>query len=204
MAKSTGDKNTPSALEQAGVEMRDFRKATMSLEELRNTSIVHLHSLLDQPFRVNAPFDLPAGTGSCSGDDPAVLCLRPGEWLLVSESTPARALLESLETLIDPEQTAALNASDGLAVFRLSGPGAPWLLGKLSCLDFIAGKNHGAHCARTKMGHMAVVVHYHQSHAGQFVFDLLFDRSFAKYLWSLLLESADHAEELTINHGDAA
>jgi heterotetrameric sarcosine oxidase gamma subunit len=204
MVKSTGGKNNPSALEQAGVESRAFRKASMSLEEIRNVSFVRVHSLLEQPFQASAPFDLPAGTGTCSGEDPAVLCLRPAEWLLVSETIPAKALLESLESLIDSEQTAALDASDGLAAFRLSGPGAPWLLGKLSCLDFLAGRHHGPHCARTKMGHAAVVVHYHQARAGQYVFDLVFDRSIAKYLWLLLLESADHAEELTINYGDAA
>jgi sarcosine oxidase gamma subunit len=53
------------------------------------------------------------------------------------------------------------------------------------------------------MGHVAVVVHYHQAFTGPFVFDLVVDRSIAKYLWLLLLESADHAEELTNNYGDA-
>lgn len=204
MAKSTGGKIIPSALEQAGVKDHSFRKATMNLEEIRNTAIVRVHSLLDQPLRESAPFALPAGTGTCNGENPAVLCLRPGEWLLVSDATPAKELLESVETRVDSEQTAVLDASDGLAVFRLSGPAAPWLLGKLSCLDFLAGKHHGPHCARTKIGHVAVVVHYHQACAGQYVFDLVFDRSIAKYLWLLLLESADHAEELANNHGDAA
>jgi len=203
MAKAAGGKTNPSALEQAGVNTRAFRKATISLEEIRTTSMVRVHSLQDQPFPGTAPFELPAGTGACSGDDPAVLCLRPREWLLVSAATPANALLESVKSRVEPEQTAVLDASDGLAVFRLSGVGAPWLLAKLSCLDFLAGQHHGPHCARTKMGHVAVVVHYHQDHTGQFVFDLVFDRSFAKYLWLLLLESVDHAEELSNNYGDA-
>jgi len=204
MIKSGSGKNNPSALEQAGMESRVFRKTTMSLEEIRNVSIVRVHSLQERAFQGSAPFDLPALTGTCSGADPAALCLRPGEWLLVSETAPAMTLQESMQSRVDPEQTAVLDASDGLAVFRLSGPGAPWLLGKLSCLDFLAGKHHGAHCARTKMGHAAVLVHYHQLQDGNPVFDLLFDRSIAKYLWLLLLESADHAEELSTDYGDAA
>jgi len=203
MVKPTGGQNIPSALEQAGVKTRVFRNATISLEEIRNRSMVRIHSLQEQPFPENAPFTLPAGTGTCSGENPAALCLRPGEWLLVSASTPANALLETVKSRVDPEQTAVLDASDGFAVFRLSGPGAPWLLAKLSCLDFFADIRQGPHCARTKLGHVAVVVHYHQALAGPFVFDLVVDRSFAKYLWLLLLESADHAEELTNNYGDA-
>jgi heterotetrameric sarcosine oxidase gamma subunit len=172
------------------------------MEEVRSASMVRLHSLHELPFPGPVPISLPTETGACSGDDPAALCLRPGEWLLISETIPAQALLQQFGKLIDSEQTSALDSSDGLAVFRLSGPAAPWLLSKLSCLDFLAGKNHGQHCAQTKMGHVAVIVHYHQLHGDEFVFDLIFDRSIAKYLWLLLITSADHADELTICHGD--
>ena len=63
--------------------------------------------------------------------------------------------------------------SDGLAVFRLSGGGAPWLLGKLSGLDYQAGIKTGRHCARTRMGHISVLVHYRQVDDGTFGFDLV-------------------------------
>ncbi len=202
MVKSTSRKNSPTALEQAGVTSSAFRTPTLSMEEVRSASMVRLHSLHERPFPGPVPISLPTETGACSGDDPAALCLRPGEWLLISETIPAQALLQQFGKLIDPEQTSTLDSSDGLAVFRLSGPAAPWLLSKLSCLDFLAGKNHGPHCARTKMGHVAVIVHYHQLHGDEFVFDLIFDRSIARYLWLLLIASADHADELTISHGD--
>jgi len=207
MANTAGGKNSPTALQQAGIETRTFEAVTLRIEEVNGAAFVRLHSLQEQPLSGDSPLTLPVDTGTCSGDDPAALCLRPGEWLLLSESTPARSLVQSFKPHTDPEKTAVLDGSDGLAMFRLSGPGSPWLLSKLSCLDFLNGQNHGAHCARTKMGHVAVIVHYHQpllpQYSGKFVFDLIFDRSIAKYLWSLLTESASHADELTKKHGAA-
>lgn len=193
------------ALEQSGVEVRSVKTSTLTLEEVGYVSIVRLHSLLQQPFQGSIPFELPGETGFSTGDDPAILCLRPGEWLLLSETIPARILMQQLSDPIDPEQTAVLDSSDGLALIRLTGEGAPWLLSKLSSLDFLSGKNQGRHCTRTKMGHVAVIVHCHQAGNqnmdNQMVFDLLIDRSYAKYLWQLLMESADHADELAINYG---
>lgn len=205
MANTAGGKNSPTALQQAGIETRTFEAVTLRIEEVNGVSLVRLHSVQEQPLSGSPVPALPGVTGTCSGDDPVALCLRPGEWLLLSESTPARSLVQSFEPLTDPERTAVLDGSDGLAMFRLSGPGSPWLLSKLSCLDFLNDRNHGTHCARTKMGHVAVIVHYHQPHlpqyGGKFVFDLIVDRSIAKYLWSLLTESAGHADELTKQHG---
>jgi heterotetrameric sarcosine oxidase gamma subunit len=207
MAEPAGGKNKPTALQQAGIEARTFETVTLRIEEVNDVSFVRLHSLQERPLTGNPVLTLPEVTGTCSGDDPVALCLRPGEWLLLSETAPARSLVQSFEPLTDPETTAVLDGSDGLAMFRLSGPGSPWLLSKLSCLDFPGGQEHGAHCARTKMGHVAVIVHYHQPHVPQhgekFVFDLIFDRSIAQYLWLLLTESAGHADELTKKHGAA-
>jgi len=61
-----------------------------------------------------------------------------------------------------------------------------------------AGLSQGQHCACTRVAHAAVVVHYHQPGGGDspFLFDLLFDRSLARYLWELLIASAAHADDL--------
>jgi sarcosine oxidase gamma subunit len=126
---------------------------------------------------------------------------------LFSEQSDPESLLDRLRPAIDPAQTSLLNNSDGLATFRLSGQGAPWLLSKLSGLDYLAGSSGDVaerqHCARTRMAHAAVVVHYHQpgNEDSPFVFDLLFDRSLAKYLWDLLTESTAHADDLTTTFG---
>ena len=190
----------PSALRQAGVEVTDFGSKTTKLTELTGLAMVRLHRQAvpaDNPGR----FALPENTGQIRGKDPAILCLRPDEWMLISQTMPAADLVREVSDGLGNDNTAITDNSDGLAAFRLSGSGGPWLLSKLSGLDFIAGADSGEHCASTKMGHMAVVIHFHRDEEGSFVFDLLFDRSLARYLWELLLASAPHADDLAGAYG---
>lgn len=192
-------KTIPSALQQAGVQDLKFTGNTMTLTEMTGMAIVRAHS-----FPQSVPAELPITTGQVAGGDPCTLCVRPNEWLFVSDSCDAKKLLKQVEGKFDLQNTAVYKQSDGLAVFRLQGSGAPWLLSKLSGLDFLSGTSAGPHCARTRMGHVAVVIHYHQAEIDEFVFDLIFDRSIAKYLWDLLIASSPHADDLTHAFGTAA
>jgi heterotetrameric sarcosine oxidase gamma subunit len=195
---------TPSVLHQAGEDTVEFNSATISIFELAGVSAVRVHSMDQLQATGGGLPALPAETGQTAGDNPAVLCLRPREWLFLSETFGPDELLGRVKEGIEPRHTTILDASDGLGLLRLTGDGAPWLLAKISCLDFLAGTAAGAHCARTRMGHVPVIVHYHPDAAGDFVFDLVFDRSVACYLWNLLRESAPHADDLFHAHGVAA
>ena len=194
----------PSALQQAGVDCLEYSNDSLEMKEISGASIVRLHSLQDAQQLNSGQLELPEKTGQCSGRNPTALCLRPREWLLISNVTEPVELLAYAKNNLGAERTAIYDNSDGLAIFRLSGSGAPWLLSKLSGLDYLAGTTAGEHCTRTKMGKIAVVVHYHQAGDDQFVFDLVFDRSVAKYLWDLLSESAPHADDLALAFGNAA
>ena len=188
----------PSALRQSGLAEHDFSSETVRLRELPGRSFARFRL---GPDPGEAPPGFPAATGQCMGADPAVLCLRPGEWLWTSGTDSPRKLLERAAAAVDPERGAVYDASDGLAVFRLSGVGAAWLLSKLSGLDFLAGAGGDEHCARTRMGRIAVVVHHHLSGEGSSQFDLVVDRSYARYLWELLKASAPHADDLARSFG---
>ena len=201
----------PSPLQQAGMKGAPFHSDTLELKEVTGVTILRLHSLapaeeLAAELEIHG-VELPLQPNQSIGSDPAALCLRPNEWLLFSEKSDPESLLNRLRSAIDPARTSLLNNSDGLTTFRLSGQGAPWLLSKLSGLDYLAGSSGDAaerqHCARTRMAHAAVVVHYHQPGGSEspFVFELLFDRSLAKYLWELLTESAVHADDLATTFG---
>lgn len=210
MSNNGIDNGSPTPLQQAGVNDGPFSSSTLELREVANLTILRLHSLEDTgqlgASLTGIGINLPRQTGQSSGQDPVALCLRPNDYLLCSEQLDPPLLIAQLRPLIDPALTSLFNSSDGLATFKLSGPGAPWLLSKLSGLDFVAGPLEGQHCARTRMGHIAVVVHYHQtgSKDSPFVYDLLFDRSLAKYLWDLLLASANHADDLAKAYGNTA
>jgi len=187
-----------SVLQQAGIESREFSSNTLLVRELAGTTIVRVRSLS------SAIIGLSAKPGQCIGGDPATLCIRPGEWLVFSETATPTELIHGIKSMQELEDAATYDNSDGLAVFRLSGEGAPWLLSKLSGLDYLAGRSSDQHCARTKMGHIAAIVHYHEVNQEQFVFDLILERSFARYLWELLRESAPHADDLARAYGSAA
>jgi heterotetrameric sarcosine oxidase gamma subunit len=197
----------PSPLQQAGVTAEFADRPSLALSEVPDMTVLRLHSLEDAASLASGlqevGMELPADTNAASGDDPAALCLRPGEWLLLSQSATPAELFERLRPRIDSALTALLDVSDGLGIFRLSGAAAPWVLAKLSGLDFVAGVSGGQHAARTRMADIAVVVHFNPAPGGAPRFDLVFDRSVARYFWDLLNDAAPHAEELLIEHGVA-
>lgn len=197
--------NPASALQQTGHSKTRFSSESIRVEERDEAAVLKVHSL--RPVEeLSAALqqlgcDLPTHTGGAAGTDPALLCLRPGEWLLVSDTQSADSLLEALGSALGSPETALLDLSDGFAMFRLTGSGAGWLLSKLGGLDFQGSPDAGQYAACTRMDHFAVVVHYHRPRGSGFVFDLLIERSLAPHLWSLLRESAPHADELSREFG---
>jgi heterotetrameric sarcosine oxidase gamma subunit len=186
----------PSPLQQAGVAQRDVAAGQVRIREITGLKLLRLRF-----FPASSSADLPTGdltneTGQCGGTDPAFLCLGPNEWLAVTGSMEPQWLSQLLRPATGANQAVAYDLTDGLVVLRLTGAAAPWLLGKLSCLDFLAGAEHEQHCARTRLGDVAVIVHYHRPPRDDWAFDLIADRSIAAYLWSLLQASAPHANEL--------
>ncbi|MGH8035231.1 MAG: hypothetical protein ACREO9_08405, partial [Lysobacterales bacterium] len=136
--------------------------------------------------------------------DPAVLCLAPGEWLVCSERMEFSQLSRPLKAALDTRLTTVLDFSAGLTVLRLEGSGVPWLLNKLCPLDVQGGMNRGSHCARTRLQQAGVVLHCRESSgpASTRVFDLIVDRSLARYTRDLLIASIPHAEELNRSFGN--
>jgi heterotetrameric sarcosine oxidase gamma subunit len=186
----------PSPLQQAGVEHRDIRIGQVRLRELTGRSLARLR-LLENPATADPPLaELPARTGGCGGSDPAYLCLGPREWLVVSSELQPTELLQALQSAMGSGLAAAYDLTQGLAVLRLTGAASPWLLAKLSCLDFVGGAHDGEHCARTRVGDVAVTIHYHRTAAEGWAFDVIADRSIAAHLWALLRACAPHANEL--------
>jgi heterotetrameric sarcosine oxidase gamma subunit len=202
----TKEISRPTPLKQAGVNEGRLRSHTLQLEEIQPASMFRLRCIKGDTSLAAALSEngitLPLKTGQAAGKDPACLCLRPREWLIFDECSTADELGRQLRTGI--EETGALlhDMSDAFAVFRLTGSGAPWLLSKLSCLDFVAGSTCGQHCARTQLAQISVLIHHHACAVHGFCFDLILDRSIAKYLWTLLIESVPHADELAQQWGD--
>jgi len=212
MAESTTLISKSTALQQAGLASGSHETPGICLLELHGMALLRLQSLAVaeqlQSVLEKSGIELPTVTSRNLVRDPLIVRLRPGEWLLCSEHSPAAVLVAELSQALESGGLASVSTlvdnSDGLAVFRLSGTAAPWLLAKISCLDFVAAAASGQYAARTRMGRVAVVVSYHQlvGTDSEFVYDLIFDRSIAAYLWELLLSSAPHAQELAAEFGE--
>lgn len=191
--------DNPAAPEQLGIRARASRFDGLDLCGIENPALARLRSLEDPGEPPLAALGLPRQTGRCGGHDPVALCLAPGEWLLVGaqpESAP-ESLAERLQGQLASGLTAVYDQADGLAGIRVSGPAAPWLLTKLSCIDYAAAG--AGWCARTRMGDASVTVYCPPvDGSGQIAprFDLYVERSVADALWTLLEASAPHATEL--------
>ncbi len=198
----------PTVLQQSGLDQACWQSAQLEMRELTNTSLLRLHSLQPEPVLQKAlrthEVELPLKVGQCTGRDPVVLCLRPSEWLLFSEFLDVARLADKVLAMLDARSSALLDLSASQVVFRLSGAAAPWLLQKLTGLDLFAPDPNTAYCARTRLQHVAACLHYHLpcGHHTEFVHDLIIDRSLARYTWDLLLASAPHAQELSLEFGE--
>lgn len=208
MANDKRGKPATSVLQQAGVDTAGIHLPDLQLSEVPAVTILRIHSLEPDTVleKALAPtgIALPLAVNRAAGSDPAALCLRPGEWLLISEHTGPDGLRDRLTPHLDPSLTAVLDQSDGLGVFRLRGAAAAWLLGKFSGLDFLAGVRSGQHSASARIGDVAAVLHFRPGSDGLPCFDLIFDRSIAACLWAMLADAAPHAAELLATHGAAA
>jgi len=190
-----------SALQQAGVEQRDLAIGEVRLCEVSDLSVARLR--LGDALAADEPLtrQLPVRTGQCTGSDPAFLCLGPAEWLVISSTATPPELVNALQKAAGERFAVAYDLTPGLVVLRLTGDGAPWLLSKISGLDFLGGASAGQHCARTRMADAAVTVYYHEPAKGEWAFDLFADRSLADYLWRLLRDCVPHANELSTTFG---
>jgi len=187
--------SVPSALAQSGVDSPEFTTETLAIREMTGWTITHVRRMPGAEQPQIAPIEWPQNIGECFGNNPAVLCLSPGEWLLLDHADDAGQ--SATGSVREKRDVFWSDLSDGLAVFRIEGAGAPWLLNKISGLDYQSCHGAKAHGARTRMGQVAVVVHFHRLPDNRAVFDLVVDRSIARYLWELLCASAPHADDLT-------
>ena len=195
------------ALGQAGADQAGFQLASLTVREIEKRAATRLRLLPGDTGSLAKSRDLPLATGTCSGKDPAVLCLRPGEWLVVSQSMAPDELLGHVRARHDAAGFFCWDHSEALALIRIEGEAAPWLLRKHCGLDIPLNRPAEALCAQTLFARISVLMHcYVNGPAGNElagVFDLYVDRSRATYLWNLLVNSAAHADQLYERYGAA-
>ena len=164
--------------------MAEQNNSGVSIERIENLSIVSLRIssklLGDASDRLQL-----ASPQSASGSDPRSLWIGPDRWLLVSSSISADSLIKSCEEALADVLHNAVDNSAGLAVFRLTGPGARDLLAAGCGLDFRDDKFPVGTCCRTRFAQIAAVI----VAEGAEQFDIYVDRSYENYLSDWLSDS---------------
>jgi sarcosine oxidase subunit gamma len=135
---------------------------------------------------VVAGLELPSHVGSTISGPVRVLCLAPGEWLLVSPAHSGSNLKGELEPDLPTHGLTLVDLTDGFSRLLIQGPLARELLSKGCGLDihprhFMAGR-----CARTRFSEISVVVEC----TGACEFELHVARSYLRYLSSWLVDAA--------------
>ncbi len=164
--------------------MAEQNNSGVSIERIDDLSIVSLKVSSKSLDSAIDGLQL-AGPLSASGSDPRSLWIGPDRWLLVSSSISADLLVKRCEETLADVLHNAVDNSAGLAVFRLTGPGARDLLAAGCGLDFRTGKFRVGDCCRTQFAQIAAVI----IAEGPEQFDIYVDRSYEVYLGEWLKDS---------------
>ena len=148
--------------------------------------LVRLRVPLAEAARAAAALRLPTEPMRCSGSDPAALWIGPDQWLLVGERLSSGEIIAACRSQLGDILHAATDASDALTRFVLEGSGARMLLAMMSGVDFHPSNLGPAHCVRTRMAKLPVVIRA----LGDECFELFVDRSASRYLYEYLQRNA--------------
>jgi sarcosine oxidase, subunit gamma len=134
----------------------------------------------------------PSQVGATSRGSVRVLCLAPGDWLIVSREHTASGLRQRLEPDLAGQGLALVDVTDAFATIEVHGPAARELLAKGCGLDvhrhsFVTGR-----CARTRFAQTPALIECIDDSPR---FELSVARSYFDYLYSWLKDAAVEFEE---------
>ncbi len=164
--------------------MAEQYDSQVSIERIENLSIVSLKVSSKSLESARNSLQL-ASPASTSNGDPRSLWIGPDRWLLVSDSKSADSMVEECEKSLADVLHNAVDNSAGLAVFRLTGPGARDLLAAGCGIDFRDERFKAGNCCRTRFAQIAAVI----VAEGPEQFDIYVDRSYEVYLGDWLRDS---------------
>jgi len=138
---------------------------------------------------VLADSELPAQVGATLAGPTRVLCVSPGEWLLISLEQKAATLREAFSPELLSEGAVLVDITDGIVAFEVHGAAVRDVLAQGCGLDFHPRSFVPGRCARTRFAQIAVVLDCLEETR----FALYVARSHAHYLAAWLEDAASTA-----------
>ena len=123
---------------------------------------------------------VPAGPGTFTAGDPAVVPLGPDEWLVIGDGVEAE-----LRAVLTGGRDAVIDVSDQRTTFELSGPGAREVLAGGCSIDLHPRAFGPGRCAETLLARAGVIL----LALDEPTYRLLVRRSFAGYVATWLLDA---------------
>ncbi len=131
--------------------------------------------------------ELPATVGARLRGPIRVMCVAPGDWLVVSHQHHPVIVREHFGVDLPKYGLVLADLSDALAGLVGRGPGARELLSKGCGLDFHPKSFPADSCARTRFAQIAVVI---EAREEETCFELYVARSHSAYLRDWLTDAA--------------
>ena len=132
-----------------------------------------------------------ANTAVTNGDS-TVFWLGPDEWLILTPSSSANKLVDTLRTALQNTFCSVIDISGGNTIIEIGGPAAEELMCKGSTLDFHPDVFSLGDCAQTLFAKTNVLIYPAQSMQtnGKKVYRMIVRRSFADYFARWLIDAA--------------
>lgn len=129
---------------------------------------------------------MPAQGQISFGKSGAIAWMSPDELMLFCPYAEVDAMLAKAEKALGDMHALAVDVSDARALFRVSGPAAREVLGKIFPIDFAPGQFEPGRLRRSRMGQIAAAVWMEEADS----FGIICFRSVADYAFGMLKESA--------------
>lgn len=128
--------------------------------------------------------EVPVAMNTWLGEDPVIGRIAPDTWFLSSSLHDATELIDAVRTACGKRWFSVTDLSDANVTIAVEGPQALEILVRGSALDFAAFANEA--CTRTRFALVPVVLR----RLGVERFELVVDRSLARYLFDWLQDAA--------------
>lgn len=157
------------------------------LRQINGRSIVRLRVRPSGAEAAGNALQLPLEALQWRDADPAACWLGPDQWLLCSDSKPAREILGHIDSTLSDQLYAATDMSSQYVCFSLSGPAARTVLAMGCGIDLHESAFTTGHCARTLFANVLLFMVVVEDDS----FDLYVDRSYARYLSDWFVNSGE-------------
>jgi len=157
------------------------------LNQTDGRSIVRLRVRPGAADAAAKALELPQQALQWWGEDPAAYWLGPDQWLLTSDTKPAKDIISHIDRTLSGQLYAATDMSSHYACFALRGPAARTVLSMGCGIDTHRSAFTIGQCTHTYFANVQLFIVVVDDNN----FDLYVDRSHARYLYDWLIKSGE-------------